>query len=107
MIERSLSDRQVLSRDDYCCRYCNKPSEEIHHIIYRSKHGKDEKAAQEELRNKIVLCKKCHDRVHAGTMAIAYMTVDMDYPVPIDKFKIVQFQSHISYYILNGRVCYI
>lgn len=54
----------ILSRDNYTCQYCKGKSKnsklEIHHIIFRSKGGSDEKE------NLITLCKTCHDDLHKG-----------------------------------------
>ena len=46
---------RVLDRDNYQCQVCDKtPSAQVHHIIPRSKGGRD------ELSNLITLCDKCH-----------------------------------------------
>jgi len=56
----------TLMRDGYECRKCGKKDcqLEAHHIIPRSRGGKD------TIRNMITLCHICHDRVHEGKIEI-------------------------------------
>ena len=58
----------VLDRDSYTCRHCKGKSKdsrlEVHHIIFRSNGGSDEKE------NLITLCKTCHDKVHSGEIKL-------------------------------------
>jgi hypothetical protein len=59
----------VLNRDNYTCQYCkNKrkdPKLHCHHIITRKKESGTDRAA-----NLIVLCKLCHDDLHAGKISL-------------------------------------
>ena len=54
----------VLNRDNYTCQCCkgkHKDSKlEVHHIIFRSQGGSDEKS------NLITLCHTCHKNLHSG-----------------------------------------
>ena len=54
----------VLNRDNYTCQYCkgkHKDSKlEVHHILFRSQGGSDEKS------NLITLCHTCHKDLHSG-----------------------------------------
>lgn len=58
----------VLTRDGYACQHCQGKSKdkrlEVHHVIFRSQQGSDEET------NLVTLCKTCHDRLHAGTIAL-------------------------------------
>ena len=60
--------REVLRRDDYMCRNCERHEEmrgvslEVHHIVPRSRGGSHEKY------NLITLCGHCHDRTHNGNV---------------------------------------
>lgn len=58
----------VLNRDNYTCQYCkgkHKDSKlEIHHIVFRSKHGSDEES------NLITLCHTCHKALHSGKISL-------------------------------------
>lgn len=58
----------VLSRDNYTCQHCKGKSKdiklEVHHIIFRSQGGSDEES------NLMVLCKRCHDKLHDGKIDI-------------------------------------
>jgi RRXRR protein/HNH endonuclease len=58
----------VLTRDGYRCQHCKGKSRdqrlEVHHIVFRSQRGSDEES------NLIVLCKTCHDALHAGEISL-------------------------------------
>jgi RRXRR protein/HNH endonuclease len=58
----------VLARDNYTCQHCKGKLKdaklECHHIIFRSNGGPDTPE------NLIVLCKTCHEDLHAGTFNI-------------------------------------
>ena len=60
------SREHALFRDKYTCQCCGAKHTrlEVHHIIYRSKGGKD------DLDNLITLCEDCHKKVHAGEITI-------------------------------------
>lgn len=49
----------VVGRDEGRCRLCGKRGTDAHHILYRSQGGTD------ELFNGILLCRACHETVHA------------------------------------------
>lgn len=62
--------QRVLDRDNYQCVACGMGGEnrlQLHHILFRSQGGThvDE--------NLCTLCKNCHDDVHAGLLAVAYI----------------------------------
>lgn len=58
----------VLNRDNYTCQCCkgkHKDSKlEVHHIVFRSKHGSDEES------NLITLCHTCHKALHSGKISL-------------------------------------
>ncbi|MFD1635097.1 HNH endonuclease [Haloplanus ruber] len=60
--------REVLRRDDYMCRHCERHEEmrgvslEVHHIVPRSRGGSHEKY------NLVTMCQHCHDRTHNGNV---------------------------------------
>ena len=57
----SLTRGRVLSRDAYCCRFCNaRYSLHLHHIYYRSQGGSNDE------QNLITLCTSCHAVVHSN-----------------------------------------
>ena len=43
------------------CEYCHKPSTDLHHVIFRSQNGTNNKE------NLIPLCRSYHFQVHNGT----------------------------------------
>ena len=45
-------------QDVILCEACNRKAQDIHHIKYKSRGGKD------EIGNLIALCRKCHDLAH-------------------------------------------
>lgn len=56
---------RVRERDAGRCRVCGASGwAEVHHIRYRSRGGSD------ELSNLVLLCKACHDAVHAGRLRV-------------------------------------
>lgn len=58
----------VLNRDNYTCQCCkgkHKDSKlEVHHIVFRSKHGSDEES------NLITLCHTYHKALHSGKISL-------------------------------------
>jgi 5-methylcytosine-specific restriction endonuclease McrA len=83
----SSNEDLVLSRDGYCCSYCGTTLNlHIHHISYRSHHGKETKDFLESIENKIVLCEKCHELVHAKKLIILY-SKSLNRPVVVTKFR--------------------
>lgn len=58
----------VLDRDNHTCQHCKGKSKdrrlEVHHIRFRRNHGSD------EAENLIVLCRTCHDSLHAGNIKL-------------------------------------
>lgn len=56
---------RVRERDAGRCRVCGAAGwAEVHHIRYRSRGGSD------DLSNLVLLCKACHDAVHAGRLRV-------------------------------------
>ena len=60
--------REVLRRDDYMCRHCERHEDmrgvslEVHHIVPRSRGGSHENW------NLVTMCRHCHDRAHNGNV---------------------------------------
>ncbi len=58
----------VLHRDEYTCNYCQGESKDrrlhCHHIIFKEQGGSNEPD------NLLVLCKTCHDALHAGQITL-------------------------------------
>lgn len=58
----------VLNRDDYTCQHCKGKTKDsglhVHHIIFKSNGGSDEKE------NLITLCKTCHNLLHEGKITL-------------------------------------
>ena len=56
----------TLIRDNFQCQHCDAKNVKLraHHIIFRSKDGKD------SILNLITLCEDCHDKVHKGEIEI-------------------------------------
>ena len=56
-------------RDKYTCQNCKGKSKdkhlEVHHIIYKSNGGND------DLKNLILLCKTCHNKVHSNIITLS------------------------------------
>ena len=50
---------EALAYYSYTCQSCKNPGKDVHHISYPEEYG------QENLRDLIVLCRKCHDLEHA------------------------------------------
>jgi len=66
---RELSTR-VFIRDGWRCRHCkNRDGLHPHHVVYKSRGGKD------EMNNIITLCWKCHRMHHDGHLDINVITV--------------------------------
>lgn len=74
---------EVLERDGYSCQFCytHRNLDSPHHILYRSRGGKDESD------NLITLCRKCHDFVHANNVKIS-KTVDGEWMFLQPKSKV-------------------
>ncbi len=49
---------RIAERDNYRCRLCDSPAQDVHHIIFRSQGGTNEES------NLICLCRRCHERAH-------------------------------------------
>ena len=56
----------TLTRDKFQCQYCKKKNVKMaaHHIVFRSKRGKD------SILNLTTLCNDCHEKVHKGKIEI-------------------------------------
>jgi 5-methylcytosine-specific restriction endonuclease McrA len=54
---------RIKQRDGFCCRWCGKPGQEVHHVHYRSEGGLNEDS------NLIYLCMTCHARAHSSKEA--------------------------------------
>ena len=58
----------VRARDNYICQHCKGKKKDdrinVHHIVFRSNGGSDEPE------NLIILCKTCHDALHAGKIKL-------------------------------------
>jgi 5-methylcytosine-specific restriction endonuclease McrA len=54
---------RIKQRDGFCCRWCGKPGQEVHHIHYRSEGGENEDS------NLIYLCMVCHAKAHSSKEA--------------------------------------
>jgi 5-methylcytosine-specific restriction endonuclease McrA len=54
---------EVYRRDQETCRWCLRPGEQVHHVIYRSQGGPD------TTDNLILLCGRCHERAHSSKEA--------------------------------------
>ena len=73
---------QVDTRDRGCCRVCGRftsvenllapNGRHHHHLVYRSRGGKDDTA------NVVTLCASCHRRVHEGGMRLSGNADDRD-----------------------------
>lgn len=46
------------------CEVCGGKAVDIHHIVPRSKFGKNRKHEQDHHSNLIALCRGCHDKAH-------------------------------------------
>ena len=46
----------------YQCVLCGQKGTQIHHIVYRS----EDRSKIDDIDNLILLCKKCHDKVHTN-----------------------------------------
>lgn len=97
----ALSNRDrshILERDDHKCRFCSGISSlEVHHVQYRSKFGKKGLDEQEDDRNLITLCYKCHHiRLHEqGIIVIVYFKTKPDLPTPIWKKDLPKYEGKI------------
>jgi 5-methylcytosine-specific restriction endonuclease McrA len=57
--------RACFERDDYRCMHCNNRNGiDPHHIVHRSRGGKD------ELANLVTVCRECHNAHHDGFLKI-------------------------------------
>ncbi len=54
---------RIKQRDKFCCRWCGKPGQEVHHVAYRSEGGSNEDS------NLLYLCMTCHARAHSSKEA--------------------------------------
>lgn len=54
-----------LSHDEYVpCEICGARGIQVHHISYRSHHGKKTLKEQENITNLMMVCYKCHKDIH-------------------------------------------
>jgi len=79
-------DDDVLSRDEYKCSFCGDINNlEIHHISYRSHHGKNSKEYLESLANKITVCQLHHIAIHHHDLRVIYSVLEPDRPLVVTK----------------------
>ena len=81
LAKTSQDNEDVIERDNAQCQYCRHPSRIVHHIIYRSHHGTKTKDEQDSMRNRVVLCPKCHNLIHEGKLCAVYFERDKDRPI--------------------------
>ena len=62
---------RILARDRHCL--CGKPGVEVHHIVPRSKFGKNGVEIRDDESNLILLCRECHEKAHTRRSAIALL----------------------------------
>ena len=55
------------------CEVCGGQANDIHHIIYRSKFGKNRKDEQDHIANLMALCRICHDKAHNEILSKDYL----------------------------------
>ncbi len=55
------------------CQVCEKKSNEIHHVKYRSAFGKKRKDEQDDPKNLIALCRSCHNDAHDNKLTKDYL----------------------------------
>jgi hypothetical protein len=85
-VARTSSDNEeVKERDGYCCLYCGSSASDVHHIIPRSQFGKSNLEEQEDIRNKVCVCKKHHREIEEGKLVVAYHISDPDRPIIVSK----------------------
>lgn len=56
--------RYCLMRDNYLCRECGRPAEEVHHIVHLSPTTIWDKSIALNPDNCVSLCKECHFNEH-------------------------------------------
>lgn len=56
--------KTILMRDNYLCRHCNKPAQEVHHIIHLNPDNINDQNVTINPNNLISLCKDCHFKEH-------------------------------------------
>lgn len=54
----------ALMRDNYLCRLCGSPAEEVHHIIHISEENINDVNITLNIHNLMCLCKQCHFEQH-------------------------------------------
>lgn len=97
MAKSNSHNKEVYERDNYRCRYCSKKNNlNCHHIVYRSAHGKKTKEEQELLRNKIIVCIECHEKIHRKELFVVYFKKNPDRPVVINKTKLERKKDLIT-----------
>jgi hypothetical protein len=56
------------------CEACGAKSNDIHHIVFRSKFGKKTKDQQDAIENLIALCRECHNKAHDNKLTKEWLT---------------------------------
>ena len=46
------------------CEVCGRLAVDIHHVVFRSKFGRNNKVAQDSIENLVAVCRRCHDDAH-------------------------------------------
>lgn len=59
-----------LSPGDFIsCEWCGAAAVDLHHIVRRSSFGSKRKEEQDNVKNLIALCRKCHDDADSGKLS--------------------------------------
>lgn len=70
-VKNYLQAHDYTTADYVGCQVCEKvPSVDIHHIIPRSRFGKKRKKEQDDPKNLIAVCRKCHEDCHNHKISI-------------------------------------
>ena len=56
------------------CEACGCKSNDIHHIVFRSKFGKKTKDQQDAIENLIALCRECHNKAHDNKLTKEWLS---------------------------------
>jgi len=72
-VKNYLNSLRLSTGDFIPCEVCGGASNDIHHIVFRSKFGSKRKDEQDAPENLIALCREHHNQAHDNILTAEYL----------------------------------